>query len=258
MTDEMNTVDDVQQEVVDPASEEVSADEAQGYEENPEAPAEAAPAKQSHEDNQAFAGMRKRLEAAEMQLSEAQEQIASGQNTEKYIAEILREQYGFHGNLLEMADELRAAQTGQDVNDIRNARLAVEEEIRSRQEQEAAVKSIEDERDFYRNIAMEKLKTDILSEVKNSFPECKAESVDEFGIEFATLLQNGLSPVTAYAAVTAAQNAGKKPTPPEIGAVNNREAPDREFFTREEVAKMTKDEVHRNWGRIQKSRLKWS
>lgn len=116
---------------------------------------------------------------------------------------------------------------------------------------------MEKEKEYYKNLAVQKLKADLLSELKILYPECTAESVDEFGLEFAKLLQNGISPALAYAAAKSVAEAGNKPLPPEIGAVNNTAAPDREYFTRDEVANMTKEEVHRNWKKIQKSRGKW-
>ena len=248
MTDELNVVDDTQSEVVDPTVEEVSADD-NG--------AEVAPAQQTHEENQAYAKMRRELEASQRSLAERESRIAEMEREQNYVSEILRKDFGYRGSLQEMADELMAMQTGQDVDEIRSSRIAAEQAEQERQSEIDRVAGIENELNHYKNIAVEKLKADILSDVKAVFPECDAKSVDEFGVEFATLVSNGVRPAVAYAALNDVSDATKKPVPPEIGTVNGSSAPERDYYTRDEVASMTKEEVHKNWDKIQRSRKKW-
>lgn len=255
MTDELNVVNDTQVEVVDPQVDDVPAvgeDESVATSQHNKQP-------QSIEENQAFAKLRRELEAKNQELSALNEKLAESQRSQNYVEDILHNDFGYRGNLFEMADELMAMQTGQDVDTIRSVRLASEQEEQKRIEENLRIQNIEHERDYYKNLAVEKIKSDLLKDVKKVFPDCKAESVDEFGVEFAQLINNGVSAELAYSAIMNLQNATKKPVPPEIGTVNNTSAPEREYFTREDVAKMSKEEVHKNWDKIQKSRinLKW-
>lgn len=245
MTDELNTVDDVQQGVVDLAGENVSADDEGSF-----SSAEVAPAKQSRQDNQAFAAVRRELEAKQKQIADANQRLAALQDKEQYLTEVLQNEYGLDGDLLDMVDQLAALQSGLSVDEIRQERLLQEQ-------QRQFINDIQHEKDFYKNIAVEKLKSDLLAEIKNVYPDCSANSVDEFGLDFANLLQGGVSPAVAYAAVNFAQNAASTPLPPDIGAVNNIDSPDSDYFTREQVKQMTKEQVHKHWKKIQRSRAKW-
>ena len=260
MTDELNVVNDTQQGVVDPASEDVSAVEAQVEPEETieqeSAQAEVAPAEQPLEENQAFAKMRRELEASQREKAEAAEKLAAYEQNEVRLQEVLQEQYGFKGNLEQIADELAAAQSGRTVAEVRAERQQAEEAKRKEAERVAKMQNMEAELNYYRNMAVDKLKTDLLKEIKEAYPDCAAKSVDEFGDDFANLLEHGVSPAMAYAAYKSVQEAKSKPTPPEMGAVNNRETPESEYYTLEELKGMSQAEVHKHWKKVEKSREK--
>ena len=265
MTDVINVVDDTQQGVVDLAGEDVSADEAQvdslkGTGEAPqiEAQAEVAPAEQSHEEreNQAWTQMRRDLEASKKAEAEYAEKIAAYEENESRLRKVLAKEYGFDGDLVQIADELAAAQSGRTVAEVQAERAQLEADRRSEAERNAKMQTMEQELDYYRNMAVDKLKADLLKEVKKTYPDCGAKSVDEFGDEFAGLVEHGVSPAVAYAACKSVQEAKTKPTPPDIGAVNNRETPESEYYTLEELKSMSKAEVHKHWKKVNRSREK--
>ena len=255
MTDEVNVVNDTQQEVVGPEDSAVSADEVQ-EEQNAEPAAEVAPAKQSVEENQAFAQMRRNWEQSQREAKEAQERLSAYEAGEKRLKELIHSAYGFNGDFDEIADQIEAGQTDRSVSEIRAERLQRLEAENQKAEQDEKIRSLQDELEHYRRMSVDKLKADLLNEIKGKYPDCKAKSVDEFGDDFARLIQNGISPVMAYAAYSSVQNAGKKPTPPEIGAVNSKEAPESETYTIEELSKMSKAEIHKNWHKVKKSYFK--
>lgn len=256
MTDEVNVVNDTQQEVVGPEDSAVSADEVQEEQIAEPAEAEVAPAKQSVEENQAFAQMRRNWEQSQREAAEAGKKLSAYQEGEKRLSGLLQSVYGISGSVDEIADRLEAGQTNRAVEEIRRERLQKAEMENFKAEQDEKIRSLQDELEHYRRMSVDKLKADLLNEIKGKYPDCKAKSVDEFGDDFAKLIENGVSPVMAYAAYSSVQNAGKKPMPPEIGAVNSKEAPESETYTMEELSKMSKAEIHKNWSKVKKSYFK--
>lgn len=252
MTDEVNVVNDTQQEVVGPEYSAVSADEVQ-EEQNAEPAAEVAPVKQSVEENQAFAQMRRNWEQSQREAAEAGKRLSAYQEGEKRLSDLIQSVYGFGGSFDEIADQIEAEKSGRTVDEIREQRFLEES---ARAEQERQFREMEYQRNYFRDISVQKMKADFLSQIKEKFPECSAKSVDEFGNDFAKLVEQGIEPAVAYAAYSSVQNAGKKPTPPEIGAVNSKQAPEKEYYTREEMAKMSKAQIHKNWSKVKKSYFK--
>lgn len=252
MTDEVNVVNDTQQEVVGPEDSAVSADEVQ-EEQNAEPAAEVAPVKQSVEENQAFAQMRRNWEQSQREAAEAGKRLSAYQEGEKRLSDLIQSVYGFGGSFDEIADQIEAEKSGRTVDEIREQRFLEES---ARAEQERQFRIMEQQRNYFRDISVQKMKADFLSQIKEKFPECSAKSVDEFGDDFAKLVEQGIDPAVAYAAYNGVRNAGKKPTPPEIGAVNSKQAPEKEYYTREEMAKMSKAQIHKNWSKVKKSYFK--
>ena len=251
--DELNAVNDAQVEVVDPGDGYVSADEVQGEQNAEPAEAEVAPAKQSIEENRAFAQMRRNWEASQREAAEAGKRLSAYEEGEKRLSDLIQSVYGFGGSFDEIADRIEAEKSGRTVDEIREQRFLEES---ARAEQERQFRIMEQQRNYFRDISVQKMKADFLSQIKEKFPECSAKSVDEFGDDFAKLVEQGISPAVAYAAYTGVQNAGKKPMPPEIGAVNSKRAPEKEYYTREEMAKMSKAQIHKNWAKVKRSYFK--
>ena len=256
MADELNVVNDTQGEVVAPENSTVSADEVQAESSDVPAQAEAAPAKQSVEENQAFAQMRRNWEQSQREAKEAQERLSAYEAGEKRLKGLIHSAYGFNGDFDDIADQIEAGQTDRSVSEIRAERLQRLEAENQKAAQDERIRLLEDELAHYRNLAVDNVKIDILNDIKAKYPDCKAKSVDEFGSDFDNLLASGVDPVVAYAACISVQNAGKKPTPPEIGAVNSKEAPESETYTMEELSKMSKAEIHKNWSKVKKSYFK--
>ena len=107
MTDEVNVVNDTQQEVVGPEDSAVSADEVQ-EEQNAEPAAEVAPVKQSVEENQAFAQMRRNWEQSQREAAEAGKRLSAYQEGEKRLSDLIQSVYGFGGSFDEIAGQIEA------------------------------------------------------------------------------------------------------------------------------------------------------
>lgn len=93
-----------------------------------------------------------------------------------------------------------------------------------------------------------------LQEIQKIDPEVK--DLDSLGKDYTDYIRAGLTGVQAYYATKAKNDAEKAVAPPEVGKVNQSEAP-KDYFTREEVQGMSQEEVHKNYDIIRKSMSKW-
>lgn len=197
---------------------------------------------QSRDVNQSFAAMRKRAEQAERQLAQHQ---ADAQRLSTLVAN----QYGYAGDPSSVADQMEAAATGRTVEEIRAEREAATAK-------DVEIQRLKDVVAKYEPVAIEHFKANLLARVKEVYPDVKATSVDEFGDNFAKLVADDVDPAVAYAAIYNTERAQEKPKPPEIGAVG-RATPESDFYTVDEVRKMTKAEALANREKIIKSMPKW-
>lgn len=93
-----------------------------------------------------------------------------------------------------------------------------------------------------------------LKSIKKAYPDEKAKDIRELGDDFIRICASGVSPLAAYEAVRAEKARATKPS---TGDVKAAPVADKEFYTRDEVARMSADEVHRNYDKIIKSQSKW-
>ena len=205
---------------------------------------------QSAEDNAKFADMRRKMEQAMKDAEQAKKDLAASKAQADRMSQLVTKQYGYEGDALSIADQLEAAATGKSVADIRAAREAAEE-------QASKLEKLEQELNLYRPLATEHFKAQLLADVKAIYPDVKATSVEEFGEEFTKLVAAGVPAAHAYAATKDVEQAQIKPTPPQIGAVNSKTAGESDYFTKDEVARMSKAEVAKNYEKIKKSMPTW-
>lgn len=248
MDEILNDVNASQEQVVDvPTGEEtagLTAEETPATE--PSATEEVAKPQQSAEENAKFAEFRRKAEQAER---EAQKIKAEN---ERLLAAL--NQYGYEGSPQEIADLLLAQQQGITPEEARQQREA-EEAARQQQAQ------IEQELAFYRNIAIENLKTKDLNTIKAAYPEVKASKIEELGETFINIFNTGkVSALEAYEASKVIEARSKKPIPPSLGGVNETNNTGKDFYTPDEVDRLTDADYDRDpklWERVRKSMLKW-
>lgn len=96
-----------------------------------------------------------------------------------------------------------------------------------------------------------------LATIRKAYPDEKAKSVEELGEDFMALMATGrVSAVAAYEAIRA-ERKRTAPQPPSMGDVGAAAGGAKDFYSREEVAKMSREEVARHYEEIRKSMSKW-
>ncbi len=111
-----------------------------------------------------------------------------------------------------------------------------------------------DEAMHYRQQAMDAAFTADLKEIRKAYPDEKAKSVMDLGEDFLRLRAHGVSNLVAYEALRS--QTGRTEKNPSMGDVKpNGGAKD--FYTHDEVARMSKSEVEKNFDTIKKSMKKW-
>jgi hypothetical protein len=97
-----------------------------------------------------------------------------------------------------------------------------------------------------------------LAEIQKSHPEVK--SIDELGQEYLAFRFNPMGEMgaeQAYQMLLAYKGNTTPKKPPVVGAVATNTKPETDYFTREEVAAMSQEEVSKNFDLIRKSMTKW-
>ncbi len=96
-----------------------------------------------------------------------------------------------------------------------------------------------------------------LAAIKKAYPDEKAKNVAELGPEFMAIMASGqVSAVAAYEAVRAQHNR-MAPKPPSTGAIGGTAGRKDGYYTRDEVAAMSRQQVHEHFEDIQKSMRQW-
>lgn len=96
-----------------------------------------------------------------------------------------------------------------------------------------------------------------LAKIKKAFPAAKVLSIPDLGDDFLKMRSIGIDAVTAFAAIGQAKDAGKPTPPPSMGPVNAEKPGEREFFSVQEVRRMSQEQVAENLKKIEKSQKSW-
>lgn len=214
-TENLNAVNDAQQTAVESAQDSsVISGTEQGTPER-SANAGAAPRTQNKSENRSYAQLRREKESAAATVS----QLISGLNA-----------LGLEGNTPEaLLEQLEA----------KNAKVSVEELRRQKSEAAAAVRNNPEYKDL-ENRVMEFGKKEDLRELQSIDP--RLSSLDELGEDFVRLRAAGIAAKTAYFAVK--QSAAPKTQKPQsIGAVNDGGGAESEYFTSEQLDRLTKKDL---------------
>ena len=94
-----------------------------------------------------------------------------------------------------------------------------------------------------------------LARIAKAFPQQAPDSIPALGDDFLKMRSLGIDPVTAFAAICLAQNGAVTP-PPEMGPAACAR-PEQDFYSPEEVRRMTPQQVQQNLKKIERSQKKW-
>lgn len=213
---------------------------------------DAAPAaQQTPEVNAAFAAHRREREAAQREEQFFRTLVGDLQNPTTGKPFESRAEWDAWRQQAEI--EARAQTVQMDPNAYKQVETVLREKIKATDPDILAQQQALQE---YRRREAEATFQNDLSAIKKQYPDEKAANIAELGTEFMALCANGISPLVAYEAVRA-EKARKNPAPPSMGDVNTATAHEKDFFTREEVAKMSPSEVKKYFPIIRKSMKSW-
>lgn len=227
---------DVTSEVTEPTNEDNSTVETV---EEPAKP------QQTAEENTRFAEVRRKYETETQAIKAQNDRLLSALSA-----------FGYEGSPEEIADTLMSQTQGITVEQARAERETREQETEH-------IQLLQSETEFFKNIAIEKLMADDLSKIKNTYKDdAKVQglkSLNELGDDFFKTLNATNDPVLAYDIIQAKQVRETKPTPPEIGGVNGSSSKEKDFYTSEEVDRLTEKDMDNPRIRdiVRKSMLKW-
>lgn len=125
--------------------------------------------------------------------------------------------------------------------------------------EENKIKNLIMERDRYKALAIERIKDNILREIKNEYPDAKINSVDELPKGFHALIRAKVEPALAYRVVMEREKTKNEKIPSSMGSINAQSEKDKEFYSSAEVDKLTKKQLSdpKIMNTVMKSMLKW-
>ena len=96
-----------------------------------------------------------------------------------------------------------------------------------------------------------------LAAIKKAFPDEKAKHISELGDEFMAMMASGkVSAVAAYRAIRE-QRQIDHPAPKSMGDVGGSGGTEKEYYTPDEVQRMSPAEVRKNYEKIRRSMTRW-
>ncbi len=194
--------------------------------------------RQSVEDNARFAErMRKQeLENTREQLNTANTRLADYEVLEKSL-----KAQGFTGSIVEIADQITANARGISIEDVRTERETLTQQD-----------NLKNERDFYKNQINEIIINQDINKIKSKYPDI--ESLEDLPDGFVEIMATGKvkDPIIAYEMLRP-----QKEVPTSTGSLKSNDKQEKEYFTREEVKQMSKEQVHKNYEKIMASQKKW-
>jgi hypothetical protein len=248
--DTENTFTDVQETVVESqdletVQSEVDHVEPENTTETAQSQEGVAKPQQSREENSAIAAARKEADRRAAAL-EAQNR--------RLMQELVK--YGYPDDPEEAADMLMAQSQGITVEQAKAERQAQEAE-------NAKFTQLQTENEFFRSIAKSAAMKEDLATLKSAYPnDAKVQSlkdITELGNDFFGFMSALHDPAKAYDALLIMQGRTTKPVPPDIGAVNSSTGKEKDFYTPDEVDKLTSKDYDnpKIMERVRQSMLKW-
>ena len=246
------------QEVAEPATSTVEGEAATATHEEGVAKGEVATAtqKQSAEDNSKFAKMRREMEASSNKVAELEKQLAAHKELSRAISDV----YGYDGDPQMVKDMILANDRGISVEQLQAERAKEAAKVREMVENDPAYKDAVAERDRLQDVLIRDRMARDIEALKAAHPEITADSVEDLGEDFGKLIGLGWSAEEAYSAIQAKSKSNQKTPPPSIGSVKSQAAADKEFYTPEEVDRITREDLRKDptlMDKIKRSMAKW-
>jgi len=98
----------------------------------------------------------------------------------------------------------------------------------------------------YEDRVIDNMMREDFEKIKAAYPDITETSVPQFGPDYCSLVALNYDPITAYEAVRAKMTRELKNPPPNIGAVNNTSGEDKDYYSPEEVDKLTREDFKKN------------
>ena len=207
------------------------------------------PVKQSQEENAKYAAARRKAEAEAKAIADEKARIEA---ENKQLLDALKG-YGYEGSPQEIADRLEAARTGRDINEIRVEREMYEQQMLEKQRIEAELNEL-------KNFKYSKLIEEDIATIKKAYPDANINSIEDLGQEYINIMRTGtVDSVTAYEILQARKAKTEVPKPPITGATNTSSTAEKDFFTSEEVDRLSEKDLDnpKIFETVRKSMLKW-
>lgn len=156
------------------------------------------------------------------------------------------ENFGFKGTPEDIADQAMAHYLDKPVEEIRNARLAKQQEA-----------NLEAELNYYKEQEITRLMDEDLKKIQKVDPTVK--SLTELDPRYFKFIENGLDGESAFAAVKQLQSKEKRTPPAEVGKINSSDKQIKDYYSKEEVDKLTDADLDdpKIWQRVRNSMTKW-
>ena len=162
---------------------------------------------------------------------------------------------GYSGQVQDICDQIEAGRQDITVEEVRRQRQQQQDQVQQALHQHPDYLQAQAELAVLRQRESQRLFEADLAAVKKLNPEEKATDVRQLGEDFIRLRAAGVSVEAAYQASRAA--VPQVQPPPDAGAVQTGEAAQGQFFTKEQVQAMSREEVQRNLSRIEESMKNW-
>lgn len=192
--------------------------------------------KRDFERDAAFARIRREAEQAKKQ--------------NELLAKTLQ-QFGFEGATPEETiDKANAHYLQKPIEEVRAQRLEAEK----RQQEEAQRQA---QLDYYRMRDAERMMADDLARIQKLDPTVK--KLDDLGQDYFKLIEAGIDAEIAFNAVNQKKQRETITPPPEVGKVNSISKAEKDYYSPEEVDKLSEKELEdpKIWERVRKSMTKW-
>jgi len=211
-----------------------------GAETQPAPQEPAAPARQSRSENAAFAAARREAEA-QARAAQAQAQQLETQN--RRLMEALG-QYGYQADdPLALADQLEAQARQMTVDQVRAERARREQELQAALEGSPQMRQLKAEGEALRQQLAQRQFADDLAAIKKYNKDEKARDITDLGVTFLQARAMGMDTLAAYDLVVKERERSAPPKPPEIGRVASAAGAEPEFYTSEELDRLTSQDL---------------
>lgn len=202
---------------------------------------------QTAEENSKFAQFRREKESA---VREAERIKAENELLLKSL-----NNFGYKGSPQEVADALTAQKMEITVEEARFRREQEEKRAEESLLKHPEFLKLKEENERLHEIQMQSVFQMDVDAINKAFPDAKLKDISQLGETFMKLRANGIDTLIAYNAIKGTE----RPKPKEIGAVNAASTQEKDFYTPEEVDRLTKKQLDnpKTMAAVMKSMTKW-